>query len=188
MQHKYNSNAIQIQHKYKTHTLQIQCRPNRNTTQIHSKSKCNNVLHFRGRWKQLKDRPNTGEPRALPLWRGIDMLTCFQDPDQWHMGSCMEFVFPLSTELYLLIWTNWAWLNNWKQTSSQIFWEDQWAHTRLGGEPAKRRSDQKGAGALHLGRDKEGTKEETLTRGGGIPRHLVAPGLHVLSAYGSILS
>ena len=82
MQHKYNSNAIQY-----------------NTIQTHR----NNVLHIRGRWKQLKDRPNTGEPSAVPLRRGIDMLTCFQDPDQWHMGSCMEFGFALSTELYPLI-------------------------------------------------------------------------------------
>ena len=158
-----------MQHRYNTNTLQ-QC------------------ASFQRAVETIEGPTNTGEPSSLPLWRGIDMLTCFQDPDQWHMGSCMEFGFALSTELYPLIWTNWAWLNNWIQTSSQIFWEDQWAHTRLGWEPAKRSSDQRGAGALHLGRDKEGTKEETLTRGGGIPRHLVAPGLHVLSAYGSILS
>ena len=64
---------------------QIQQKDNTNTIQIH----LNNVPS-EGGWKQLRgnlnDRQNTREPGSLPLcWRRIDMLTCFQESDEWDI-------------------------------------------------------------------------------------------------------
>ena len=73
-----------------------------------------------------------------------------------YMGSCVAFWFALLTQpLHPVVWTWLVWLSL-KCLLIAAGWK---------GEPAKGRSDQKGAGALHLEWDKEGTKGESADKG-----------------------
>ena len=110
----------------------------------------------------LNDRQNSREPDSVPLcWRRIDMLTCFQDPDEWDIWEVAWH----SDLLYRLnLYTHWS-ERDWHSSNlkSQVSFESR----RLKGRACQGEIWPKGGGCSPSWAGQRGNKGEGEEGGGG---------------------